>query len=113
MGHDRRVMCDGFGKTGAHSNEWLQITIDFMNQAFAGGTRVVKSPCRIYQNFAFLLKDDIKWNLCKNGFMLNYLVWREHRGVEAAAESNENEDEDQMDEMIVYMGREYDLYSEE
>jgi hypothetical protein len=33
------------------------------------------------------------------GFMLNYLVWREHREV----------DEDRMDEMIADIGMKYDL----
>jgi hypothetical protein len=41
--------------------------------------------------------------------MSNYLVCCEHREVEAAAVSNENEDENQMDEMIANIGRDYEL----
>jgi hypothetical protein len=39
--------------------------------------------------------------------MPNYLVWHEHREVEElAAESDGNEDEDCMDEMVADIGRE-------
>jgi hypothetical protein len=41
--------------------------------------------------------------------MLNYLVWRDHEEVELSvvgAESDGNEDDDQMDEMLADIGRE-------
>jgi hypothetical protein len=44
--------------------------------------------------------------------MLNYLVWRDHGEVEPPAigvESDGNEDEDWMDEMITDIGREYEV----
>jgi hypothetical protein len=41
--------------------------------------------------------------------MSSYLVCREHGEVEAAAGSNKNEDENQMDEMIANIGRDYEL----
>ena len=113
MADDRRAMYDGWSKTGAHSQEWGRIANDFVKQAFAGGARVVKCPCRICRNFAFLFKDDIEIHLCKNGFMPNYLVWREHGEVMPAAESDGNDDEDRMDEMIADIGREYHLDSKE
>jgi hypothetical protein len=42
--------------------------------------------------------------LQKKRFILNYLVWSDHNEVEppvVGAESDKNEDEDQMDEMIM------------
>jgi hypothetical protein len=44
--------------------------------------------------------------------MPNYLMWHDHREVRPF-ESDENEDEDQMDDMIADIGREYDLGSRE
>jgi hypothetical protein len=48
--------------------------------------------------------------------MLNYLVWRDHREVEplvVGAESDGNEDDDRMDEMVTDIGREYEVGSGE
>jgi hypothetical protein len=48
--------------------------------------------------------------------MSNYLVWRDHREVEppvVGAESDGNEDDDQMDEMVADIGREYEIGSGE
>jgi hypothetical protein len=43
--------------------------------------------------------------------MLNYLVWHQHGEVQApaAAESDESDDEDQMDDIIADIGMEDDL----
>jgi hypothetical protein len=46
--------------------------------------------------------------------MSNYLVWRDHREVESSVigvESDGNEDDDQIDEMIANIGREYEVRS--
>jgi hypothetical protein len=45
--------------------------------------------------------------------MSNYLVWHQHREVQAATpiESNESNDEDRMDDMVADIGMEYDLGS--
>jgi hypothetical protein len=48
--------------------------------------------------------------------MSNYQVWRDHREVEppvVGAELNGNEDDDWMDEMVVDIGREYEVGSGE
>jgi hypothetical protein len=54
---------------------------------------------------------EISGHIAKHKFMLNYLLWHQHGEVEApaAAESDESDDEDQMDDMIVDIGMEYDL----
>jgi hypothetical protein len=48
--------------------------------------------------------------------MPNYLVWRDHREVELSvigSESNRNENDDWMDEMLADIGREYEVGSGE
>jgi hypothetical protein len=48
--------------------------------------------------------------------MPNYLVWRDHREVEppvVGAESDRNEDDDRMDEMLADIRREYEVGSGE
>jgi hypothetical protein len=48
--------------------------------------------------------------------MLNYQVWHDHGEVEppiVGIESNENEDDDRMDEMVADIGREYEVGSGE
>jgi hypothetical protein len=53
-------------------------------------------------------------HLAKKGFMLNYLMWHQHREVEPTVvdESNGNDDVDQMDDMVADIGKGYDLESE-
>jgi hypothetical protein len=46
--------------------------------------------------------------------MSNYLVWRDHREVEppvVGTESDRNEDDDRMDEMLADIGRKYKVGS--
>jgi hypothetical protein len=46
--------------------------------------------------------------------MSNYLVWCDHRDAEElGAESDKDENEDRMDEMVVVIGREYEVGSGE
>jgi hypothetical protein len=116
MADDRMAMYDGFNKKSGHSAKWVQIVKEFLNQAFAGGCRVAKCPCIMCQNYRFLTQDEVQVHLCQEGFMPNYMVWRDHREVESSVigvESDGNEDDDQMDEMVVDIGREYDVGSGE
>jgi hypothetical protein len=50
-------------------------------------------------------------HIAKHGFMLNYLVWHQHGGVQAPAtdESDGSKDDDRLDDMIADIGMEYDL----
>jgi hypothetical protein len=116
MAKDRTVMYNRFGENGGHSTKWVQIIKDFLNQAFPSGRRVAKCSCKICRNYRFLTQDEVQVLLCKKGFVLNYLVWRNHGEVEPlaiGAESDGNEDEDHMDEMITDIGREYEVGSGE
>jgi hypothetical protein len=114
MADDRTVMYDGFNKKSGHSAEWVRIVKEFLNQTFACCRRVAKCPCIICQNYRFLNQDEIQVHLCQKGFMPNYLVWRFHGEVEppvVGAESDKNEDDDRMDEMLADIGREYEVGS--
>jgi hypothetical protein len=98
------------------TTEWVSIVKEFLNQAFASGRRVVKCPCTICQNYRFLTQDEVQVHICQEGFMSNYLVWRDHGEVEppvVGTEWDRNEDDDWMDEMVADIGREYDVRSGE
>jgi hypothetical protein len=82
MADDRRAMYDGFSKKSGHSVELVRIVKEFLNHAFAGCRLVAKCPCTICWNYRFLNQDEVQVHLCQEGFMLNYLVWRDHRVVE-------------------------------
>jgi hypothetical protein len=95
MTDDRRVMYNRFSKKSGHSAEWVWIVKEFLNQAFAGCRHVAKCPCTICQNYRFLNQDEEQVHLCQEGFMPNYLVWRDHGEVEPpvkGAESDRNEE---------------------
>ena len=111
--HRNKAMYDGWSRFGAHTLEWTRVANKFMNQAFAGGVRYAKCPCKNCQNCRRLLRSEIEVHLCKEGYMPNYLVWRDHGEVGHAAESDRNEDEDRMNDLIADIGMEYELNSEE
>jgi hypothetical protein len=116
MADDKRVMHDRFSKKSGHSAEWVRIVKEFLNQAFAGCRCVAKCPYTIYRNYRFLNQDEIQVHLCQEGFMSNYLVWCDHGEVEppvVGAESDINEDNDRMDEILADIGREYEVGSGE
>jgi hypothetical protein len=52
-------------------------------------------------------------HLTKKVFMLNYLMWHKHGEAQHAIadELDENDDVDRMDDMVVDIGRSYDLES--
>jgi hypothetical protein len=54
---------------------------------------------------------EMSGHIAKRGFMPNYLVWHQHGEVQApvAAESDGSDDEYRMNDMIAYIGMEYDL----
>jgi hypothetical protein len=52
-------------------------------------------------------------HIAKHEFIPNYLVWQQHGEVQAAApvESDGSDDEDWIDDMIAYIGMEYNIGS--
>jgi hypothetical protein len=67
-------MYDGFGDTGIHSTEWVQITKEFLKLAFAGGHHEASCPCSRCKNRRMLSEYNMSAHLTKKGFMSNYLV---------------------------------------
>jgi hypothetical protein len=60
-----------------------------------------------------LSKYEMSAYLAKKGFMSNYPVWHQHGEVQhvVADESDRNDDEDRMDDMVANIDRGYDLES--
>jgi hypothetical protein len=77
---------------------------------------VVKCPCTKCQNFKYVRKaEELEHQLCKNGFMPNYLVWRSHGEVEQNITESEiiDNEEDQMDDLVDDISREYPTLASE
>jgi hypothetical protein len=106
-------MYDGFIDKGAHSAEWFKVVKNFLKLAFAGDHFVVKCLCNWRQNRRMLSEFEMCGHIAKHGFMPNYLVWHQHGEVQATAlaESDKNDDEDRMDNMITDIGMDSDLGS--
>jgi hypothetical protein len=81
MADDRQTMYVGFNDTGKHSNEWVQITKEFLKLAFAGGRREASCTCGRSENRRMLSKYEMSAHLAKKGFMSNYLLWHQHGEV--------------------------------
>jgi hypothetical protein len=113
MADDQQAMYDSFSDNGAHSAEWFWIGKLFLKLAFAGGYREAMCPCSRCCNRRMLSKYEMSCHIAKKGFMPDYLVQHQHEEVQppAAAESDGNDDEDRMDDMIADIGMEYDLGS--
>jgi hypothetical protein len=111
MADDRRAMYDGFSDKGAHSAECFWIAKEFLKLAFAGGCREAMCPCSRCCNRWMLSEYEMSGHIAKKGFMPDYLLWHQHGEVQppVAAESDGNDDEDRMDDMIADIGMEYNL----
>jgi hypothetical protein len=108
-------MYDAFSDTGEHSAEWVRITKEFLKLAFASGHREACFPCSRCENRRILSKYEISAHLAMKGFMSNCLLWHQHGEVQLAVadESDGNDDVDQIDDMIVDIGRGYNLESKD
>jgi hypothetical protein len=115
MADEQHAMYDRFNDTGKHSIEWVRITKEFLKLAFAGGYRKASCPCSRCENRRMLSKYEMLTHLAKKGFISNYLLWHQHGAVQPAVadESDGNDDVDQMDDMVVDIGRGYNLDSED
>jgi hypothetical protein len=115
MAYEQRAMYDRFSDIGKQSTEWVQITKEFLKLAFAGGRREASCSCSRCENRRMLLEYEMSAHLAKKEFMSNYLLWYQHGEVQLAVadESDGNDDIDQMDDIVVDIGRGYDLESED
>jgi hypothetical protein len=83
-------MYDKFSDTGKHSAEWVWITKEFLKLAFAGGHREESCMCSSCENRSMLSEYEMSAHLAKEGSMLNYLLWHQHREVHPAV-ANESD----------------------
>jgi hypothetical protein len=62
-----------------------------------------------------LLEYEISAHLTKKGFLLNYILWLQHREVwpTVVNESDGNDDVDRKDDIVADIGRGYDLEAED
>jgi hypothetical protein len=67
------------------------------------------------ENGMMLSEYEMSGHLTKTGFMVNYLLWHQHREVRPAVvdESDGNNYVNRMDDMVADIGRGYDLVSED
>jgi hypothetical protein len=106
-------MYGGFSDTCKHSTEWVQITKELLKLAFAGGHREASCPCSRCENRRMLSGYEMFAHLAKKGFMSNYLMYHQHEEVQPpiAYESDGNDDEDRIDDMVADIDIGYDLES--
>jgi hypothetical protein len=57
----------------------------FLESSFSWWSSCSEVPCKNCRNYKFLTQDEVQVHLYKKGFMLNYLVWRDHSEVEPPA----------------------------
>jgi hypothetical protein len=81
MADERLAMYDGFSDTGKHSIEWVRVIKEFLKLVFTGGHREASCPCSRCENRRMLSEYEMSVHLAKKGFMLNYLLWRQHGEV--------------------------------
>jgi hypothetical protein len=84
-------MYDGFSDTDKHSAEWVRITKEFLKLDFAGGRREVSCPCSRCENRRILSEYEKSAYLAKKEFMLNYLLWHQHREVQPVVANESDE----------------------
>jgi hypothetical protein len=78
MGEDRGWIYSGWDKEENYTDEWMDKTTTFLDCAFFL-LKIVWCPCRRCQNTRWLEdKTTIAIYLCKNGFILGYVVCKFH-----------------------------------
>jgi hypothetical protein len=81
MAEDQWEMYNRFNDKGAHSAKWFEIVKNLVKLVFAGDRREAKCPCNRCRNRRMLSEYEMSGHIAKNGFMLNNLVWHQHREV--------------------------------
>jgi hypothetical protein len=95
-------MHDGFSDIGKYFTEWVWITKEFLKLAFACGHHEASCLCNRCENRRILSEYEMSTHFAKKGFMVNYLLWHQHREVRPTVvdESDGNGDVDRMDDMV-------------
>jgi hypothetical protein len=114
MADERRAMHDGFSDTGKYSIEWVRITKEFLKLAFAGGRHEASCLCSRCENRRMMLEYEMSDHLAKKG-LCRTTFCHQHGELQpvVADESDGNDDVDLMDDMVVDIGRGYDLEYED
>jgi hypothetical protein len=94
MDEGRDWMYSGWDKEGNYTYEWMDKTTTFLNRAFSL-SKIMWCPCSRSQNARCLEdKTRIAIQLCTNGFMVGYEVWKFHgeSGTRVIAEDEHDYD---------------------
>jgi hypothetical protein len=94
MGVDRWWMHDSWKRNGAHTDEWWEMTNDFIESEFSLVTsEKIRCPCVKYQNTRCFDKVILTKHLVQNGFTSNYETWVFHgeKYTAVAAEESGND----------------------
>jgi hypothetical protein len=118
MGDDRRWMYNGWKRNGAHTDEWLEKTNDFIKRAFSlMTTKKIRCPCMKCQNTRCFDKVILIKHLVQNGFIVDYEMWvfhgKKYTVVAAEESANDRAGADRMDEMLKAIRLEFDLDTED
>jgi hypothetical protein len=94
----------GWDNEGNYTDEWMVKTATFLDYAFSL-SKIVRCPCSICKNMRSLEdKTTIAIQLCKNGFVSGYEVWKFHSelGSRVISENEQDYDAgvDRMNEML-------------
>lgn len=79
---EREWMCNGWSRTQAPSNDWIENTNQFLDRDFSmpnvaeDGT--IKCPCVVCRNCVRQTRFTVEMHLCRVGFKDNYRIWTAH-----------------------------------
>jgi hypothetical protein len=118
MGEDPHWMYDGSKKNGAHTDEWWEKTVDFIEHAFSlAPTLKIRCPCVKCQNARCFYKVILTKHLVKNGFAADYEMWvlhyEKYTAVVAEGSTNNRTGADRMNEMLEAIRPKFDLDTED
>jgi hypothetical protein len=116
----RGWMYGGWKKSGAHMEEWMNKTPEFINRVFSlPNNQGVKSTCSRCRNTICKDKRTLILHLCKFGIMPGYEVWTHHgesvhqRTASVTEEEDDRRGDDRMDEMFDAIQPELETNSED
>jgi hypothetical protein len=114
IGDDRCWMYDGWGKNGAHTDEWWEKIDDFIEHAFSLATTVkIRYPCVKCQKARCFDNVILTKHLIMNDFTVDYETWvfhgEKYTAVAAEESKNDRTRANKMDEMLEAIRPEFDL----
>ena len=110
---EREWMYNGWSRTQAPSNEWIQNTNEFLDRAFSMPSLVesgsIKCTCARCRNCVRQERFTVEMHFCRFGFKDDYRTWTAHgeRFDNSNVEDGHGEgfgETDRMNEMLVQLG---------